>query len=326
MTVMPIFWLTSHYQQYEEKKDRATRSIRISPKDQNRFSYSSQTAMPKEVESGTANSSAQVDSSYRHPWFPAELVMDIVKYLPLYDLVFSARLTNKVWGTFAIERAKALIGDWVSRLKHPVPQHTEILYQGTQLRLYQYPDLATRSGYRVRCSEDGTLVDFSVQRFFCIFEKDPKEDPKCTLPIIKKVEIYLTSEFDGSIRQDLGEVGEVFGGPTRQELGESGEPRLCLCFEHPDLYPIPENVWEWRNIQIRQPMKIQRIWMEDGQERRVNLTSIMGKMFNFKLNVEGNFERKLLGWTSHDRPGMCSRFCGYKASLEIAAVTPSSGR
>ena len=74
----------------------------ISAKAKMHFLTPSQTAMSEEVKSASESSSPQKPSfSHLDRWFPAELVLEIVKYLPLYELIFSARLRNKMWNTFA---------------------------------------------------------------------------------------------------------------------------------------------------------------------------------------------------------------------------------
>jgi hypothetical protein len=126
MVIMPIHWLNMH--KVRTAPVINTRQV-ISAKVRTDFLTPSQTDMSKEVKSASESSSPQASFSHLDPWFPAELVMEIVKFLPLYELIVSARLTNKMWNTFAADRATAIIGEWVSSLKHPVPGDIEILYR-----------------------------------------------------------------------------------------------------------------------------------------------------------------------------------------------------
>lgn len=126
---------------------------------------------------------------------PTELIMDILDYLSLGELLFIARLVNRLWNVLALKRARVLATQWISTVRHAIPGDVEVEYNGQQ-RAYesQKPPRYEYDSTEADVTENGTIsMDLKACTPGARDEPDPNGDVrKYYFPIVKSVEIYLT--------------------------------------------------------------------------------------------------------------------------------------
>ena len=257
-----------------------------------------------------ANDDADKDCLYINRWIPPDLVMDIAKFLPLSDLLYSARLVNKMWNIVALSQAASSVFEWIQSLRHTVPGDINVLYQGRGMKTHRDFKSSRIGTYNLE-SDSIFSISFSAKKVpftYCLH--DIRGYSNYPAPRIERVQVYLTAGFGGSTIEDLEKFGEL---------------RLCLQFiHHPGT--TAENTaisgasaWTLARKDLSQRMKIEAIWVEFGRKAegvRLNLTSTILKMFRFELEVASRVTRNWVVLTN----GMDCRLDGYRATLQIAPV------
>src|SRR5271154_568944 len=130
--------------------------------------------------------------------------MDILDYLSLEELLFIARIVNRLWNILALKRARVLATQWVSTVRHAIPGDVEVDYNGQQ-RAYesQKPSRYNKDSTEADVTENGTIsIGLKACTLVARDEPDPNgEVRKYSFPIVKSVEIYLTPGEESDISQ-----------------------------------------------------------------------------------------------------------------------------
>jgi hypothetical protein len=260
--------------------------------------------------------------SFNLPILPTELIMDILDYLSFGELLFIARLVNRLWNVLALKQARVLATQWISTVRHAIPGNVEVDYNGQQ-RAYQThaPSRYQYTPPEADVTENGTIsMGLKACTWGARDEPDPNGDiRKYSFPIVKSAEIYLTP-------------GEEF---SKSTLERSGRPRLCVRFErcsHTHLkhyYELSDKQQFYLTL-IEQPLQVRNVWMEVGglsewRTKKVNLTQIMLEEFEIDITLTGEVRRggpgrRFPNQSRNERRKIYSSLNGYEATLQIKPV------